>query len=390
MKYLSHPKLMLLRYPFTKQCAVDFFLALSCLYVSWRAFRDYQVGGQPYKQGDWLISNAGGAVRRGHFGSGIISISDFLGIDLLLTVFLAQVIALLILFAAFRRVITPLTNSSILLAISPAIFTVFWVADPGGSVRKELLAFAGLAMCALSTMRDSRLLLGVGVLTLCVSFVAHEAMVLFVPSFLGIIFLSGMFKTDRNRATVSCAVVLCVAAYCFYFAVAHAQAPDVSLVCSPLLARGLDPAICSGAIAWLGYDSAYGFRTVLGEINPVRLTGFVSAYIAALAPFYYLIRRTNHPMNGILVLLAAGLPFAPLYAISIDWGRWMSCHIFSAAIIMACALRHNKLTIREDIPDAHVFSFITVSLLVSPQHEIGLQLGGVLRQLSSHLWRIVG
>ena len=366
--------------------AADFFLVLSFFYISFRATRDYRSGGNSWKQGDWLINNAGGEVRRGHIGSAIIYISDILNLELLFVVVSLQIMLLLTLFVTFRKLMISIGNpmiSSVLL-ISPAIFTVFWLADPQGSMRKELIAFVGLSLCALATTRDSRLLFWCGVVLLCIGFLSHEAMVLFTPLFLGVVFLSRTLEIDSKHLISACAVVLSCATYVTYFAITNSQALNVNLVCSPLLERGLDEAICDGAIRAVAHERTFSILVITNRHFLPSLGGFLVAYTIALAPFVYLIMSSQRPAGGLILLIVTGLPFVPLYFIAADWGRWVSFHIFSLAILAACLMIHRNLKIDRNLSSMNVFLLIVISLLISPDHVIGIHWGGALRGLSSY------
>lgn len=371
--------------------ATDAFMVFSFLYISLRVFFDYRAGGNGWKQGDWLINNEAGNVRRGPFGSMILSISDLAGSSPLLIVSSIQIVFLAVLFISFRLLADQGRKSpmTIFILISPAIFTVFWVADPGGSVRKELLAFAGLSLSALAAVRENRLLFWLGVLFFCVSILAHEAMVLFTPTFFGIILVSRLHKSAVAHALSASFIVSLFSLFAFFYAITYSQAIDALAICAPLMERGLNEAICDGAIKWLAYDSAYGFQAVMSKINIWSLGGFMIAYAAALAPFLYFIwiGRRSTVGGGILILLA--LPFVPLYFIAVDWGRWMSFHIFSATILLACAMAKDSFPIRRNPSNHHIFLLAIFAFFISPQHTIGIIWGGAVRRVASEFWRLL-
>jgi len=57
---------------------LDFSLAVSFFLVTLRVLDDVRLGGHGHKQGDYLINNLVEPVRRGHFGTAIIWVSDVL------------------------------------------------------------------------------------------------------------------------------------------------------------------------------------------------------------------------------------------------------------------------------------------------------------------------
>ncbi|MBV1868965.1 MAG: hypothetical protein KUG69_13835 [Marinosulfonomonas sp.] len=363
--------------------ATDAYLALSFLYISLRALWDYRSGGNSWKQGDWLINNAGGEIRRGHFGSAIINISDFFGSSPLFIVVFIQIFVLLILFISFRLLVTSVSNPSIsvLLLISPAIFTVFWVADPQGSLRKELLSFAGLSLCALAAMRDRKSVFWLGVSFLCVSFIAHEGMIFFVPTFFGILLISNFHQIAPKHTFAASLVVLSFSIGSFLFAINNSRISDITPICAELLDRGLNNTICDGAIKWLAFDSVEGILRIINYIKTENISGVLFAYVVALAPFFYLVRISKEPVRSAIVLVLSALPFVLLFFIAYDWGRWISFYIFSLTILTACALGNRKIQISQNPPIAHIIILVTISFIIVPKHTIGVQWGGVFRRV---------
>lgn len=367
------------------------YLFFSFAYISLRVALDYRAAGNAWKQGDWLINNAAGPVRRGPFGSAIISISDFANLNPLLLVSAIQLALLAILFFAFLILLAEIRSAPIvlLLAISSAIFTVFWAADPQGSVRKELIAFAGITIYGIGALQKNWALLWLGVALFCVATVAHEAMVLFAPTFLAIAAFSGLHKESAIQSTISIATVFCFSAFAFIFAIRHSGAEDTAQICAALTARGLNDAICAGAIRWLSYDSAYGFEQVISRVGLRSGGGFLISYAAALAPFAYLIWLSKQRVLMCIALILLALPFVPLYIVAVDWGRWMSFHVFSVTVVFACAIIKNRFEIQRSVNLYYVLSLVSLAVLISPRHTIGVIWGGAVREAGSIFWRLV-
>jgi len=369
----------------------DLFFILSFLYITYRIARDFRSGGDAWGQADWLISNLAGDVRRGQFGSAIISIGDYLGTSPLLVVSAIQVILLALLFLCYRSLALrsmglPL---AILLSVSSAIFAVFWVADPQGAVRKELLTFSGLALCALGALRGVRPLFWLGTLLVGVSFIAHEALVLFIPTFVLIIWITSFHRAAPRQSVMAIAAVSLAGVYAVVYALLNAQVDDPGAVCAPLLLRGLDEGICGGAIKWLGYDMDRAQRVILSQLTAGNLFGFSAAYAAALCPLAYCISLSADWRVPAVFLLLLAVPFLPLFFIAVDWGRWMSFHVFSASILLACAVEKGKVLMARKPMVAPIAMLVVISLLISPEHRIAAIWGGAIRQAAGVLWRQV-
>jgi hypothetical protein len=367
---------------------VDIFLLISFTYISLRVIYDYRMGGNPWKQGDWLINNAAGLIRRGPFGSAIIFISDLIDINPLLLVSVVQIALLAALFISFRLLVKAINNPkiSLILIVSPAVFSVFWCADPQGSVRKELIAFLGLTTYARGAFRANWKLLWLGVGLFCVSAISHEAMSIFVPNFLWIIISSELYKTSFIHSAITLAAIFCFSIISFVFALMNSRVEDTTQICMALTARGLNGSICDGAIRWLSYDSSFGLEQVVSRLGAQSVVGFLISYAAALAPFAYVIWLSERKKLGFIALILLALPFAPLYIVAVDWGRWISFHIFSAAVILACAMAKNKFPLRSNPSNNGVMLLTILGLFISPQHTMGIMLGGIVRQVASDVW----
>ena len=371
--------------------AIDCFLLLSFIYITLRLLYDYSVGGNSWKQGDWLINNAAGPIRRGPFGSAVISISDWLNMDLLAFVILIQIALLALTYAVFWKIVKSIHDPkiTIIFITSSAIFSVFWVADPQGSVQKELIAFAGISLYALGAIRINWILLWLGVALFLVSTLSHEAMVLFIPTFFAIIIFSGLHKTSARHSMASIAAIVSFSIYAFLFAITHTRLEDTYPICAMLTERGLGESICGGAIRWLSYDTAYGLEAVTSRLDVRSLAGFSIAYFAALAPLAYIIWLSKgRVLSGMAVIMLA-LPFVPLYPVAVDWGRWISFHVFSATIVLACGITTGRSPLQRVPSDLSLFSLVTLGFLISPLHMIGIIWGGAPRRVVSDFMRLL-
>ena len=353
---------------------LDGLLFISFLSISLGVLADYQEGGNSWKQGDWLINNAGTPVRRGPFGSMVLFVGDLLGASPLAVICIIQVLVLAMLFLALRALVAragPVRVQALLL-LSPAMFTVFWATDPQGAVRKELLAFAGLALVGLGALRVDRAALWLGVAVFCISTLAHEAMVLFLPMLLAILVVSGLHESAPRQAIAAGVIAICASAGAFLFALGHVQVADPGAVCAPLLDRGLDGRICDGAIKWLANDARAGAEAVADRLTASSLSGFAIAVLVALAPFACLVWIVTRRLLSLVLLILSAVPFMPLYPFTEDWGRWLSLHVFSMAVLLACAMATGRVRLRKPPSRWLVGALVALALLVSPSHMIGV------------------
>lgn len=366
----------------------DGLFILSFLFICRRLYHEVTFGGTAYKQADWLINSIHTDVRRGPFGEALIHISDAVGLSPLIALALFKVFLLGILFVAFRGLVRQVEDPRIalLLAVSPAIFTLFWVASPVGALRKELLTFAGLSLAAGAAVQGNRVALVAGVVLLCTGFWAHEALVLFTPLFLWFSWVA--LPPGKTRIIAPAAVCLC-ALFALVYALSHRHIPDPGVVCQPLLDRGLSARLCDGAIDWLGRDTDDISETFAKWATPSFVLGFAISYLFAMAPLIYVLSCTDRARLAISLAFAAVLPFLPLYGVAIDWGRWMSFHVFSISLGIAVALGVGKLVLTRPVRTDICLCFIVSALLISPHHVIGAIYGGFLLRTAEFFSRFV-
>ena len=367
----------------------DSFLVFSFMLLSVRVLRDFRSGGDPWKQGDWLINNAGGQIRRGPFGSLLISVSDILKIDPLQFVVVLQVLLLALLYLSFRYLCRKVNDPviEILIIVSPAIFTVMWVADPQGSMRKELVAFLALSWVAIGLIDGQKILYWLGVVLFCASFVGHEAMVLFTPVFLLVLLFFNFSLSARE--TIASMLIVCFSALgSVYYAIKYTSLLRTEEVCRALTVRGIDQSLCDGAIAWLVYDSSYGFVNNESWFSTLSISIFLFTYFLAFMPYAFLLLCSKRPVYQLLLFIGLAVPFLPLYVVATDWGRWMSFHIFSVSVVLVCAMVAEKIRVVHRPGIFLVVCFVIIALAYSPNHKVAVQFGGVLRQIGFEIyWR---
>ena len=329
----------------------DLIFIVGAVYITYALLGDYVDGGHNYRQGDWLINGVNQDVRRGYFGSALIYFSDFLGANPLLILVMFQIALVWALFFHFRQAVdavkTPIVGY--LLAVSPGMFPVFWLVDAEAAARKEVIAFAGLALFAAGILNARRSLLALGAVLLAGSFWAHEATIFLMPAFLAIAAISLHITALRRWLAVASVTVSVSACLAFFHALAHSHIPDVAGICEPLLERGLDKQICSGAIDWLRRDLSYAWECTADKVTFREIAEFFLAYLFALTPLAFVISRLDRRKSYIAFAILSAVPFVLLCFIAIDWGRWVSMHVFSLSIFLVVAIGGGREKIRHPI-----------------------------------------
>jgi hypothetical protein len=154
-------------------------------YLLYQLFLDFSLGGNNWKQGDWLINELSGPIRRGLFGSALLRISDVIGLNplLLLILFQAAIVTLIFAVVGVSAFKLGAPDKVVLLLLSPAFVMFFWFNDPQGSVRKEILAYLAFLPLIVAAIRGrgSLLALALSITAYAIAMAAHEANVFFLP-----------------------------------------------------------------------------------------------------------------------------------------------------------------------------------------------------------------
>ncbi len=344
--------------------------------------QDFALGGNAYKQGDWLINIDQVVVRRGILGSAFIAAADFLHLDLLLLVVLVQAGLLLLFAACLWRVISKLGEHAEhalywLLIFSPTFVILFWANDPQGSLRKEILVYAafGLILYALANRAGAADAAGsprwpwAGAVALfAAGMIAHEANLLFLPAFAWLLYRSARAGlVPWRELALTLALLLAVAALSAGFFLLHVSLTDAGPVCAPLLARGLSAGFCDGAIRWVTRDLSYAMRVTAGNWSAASwgfwlIYGWASALVLWFS-LHFVQRRRLLLMYGL-----TALPFLPLFHVALDWGRWMNFHISSWIFLVLADYLLGRLQQSRPCNDRHLFVLLFSFAAWAPSH----------------------
>lgn len=354
--------------------------AVSYGYFVYNLALDDLKGGHEWKQGDWLINSVNDPVRRSLTGDVAIWLADVFTMDPVRVVVIGQVLLVAVLYALLLRLIFTSRDklALIILAMSPAFFMTFWIADPLGSARKEMFTFLGLLVFALGMRRDGIKLSVLGCAIFVLSVIIHEAMILFAPVLWGIWFLSRSSAESERLLVVILATTSALSVLAFVAALGKGQVDDFMSVCEPLLKRGVKEHMCHGSIRWLEYDLSY----VMGFVAS-RTTGFivfllVLTYTLCLLPGIYLVYLSDRRWLSFALTIGPFFCFLPLFMIAVDHGRWISFHILSSLLLYAVALAHARIRIVHGHNAFVLVALIIVSLLFAPTHIRDVYWGGVI------------
>jgi hypothetical protein len=368
----------------TSKNLLNAIFCLSFSLVFYRLMRDFSLGGHRWRQGDWLINNHGEIIRRGPLGSFFIYIGDLAATDPLVVVIAVQLLISIALYISFRHLIVRHAppSSWVLLAISPALFLLLWPTEAITAFRKEMIVFVALCLFALGAIRRNWFVYWAAVATYVIAMISHEAMILFLPVFVAVMWATDLLTEKTGICVATSTFLAAVAAGSLAYAVAFSQTNDVRAICVPLLERGLTPNICSGAIWWLSFDTSYGFNGDPDLLSFARMLGFFLGYLSSLLPVFYLGWLYQRMALVLTLTVVLFVPFAPLYFVAIDWGRWVSMHVFSLIIVLICLQATGRLKLVALPSKKALFRITCVSLLIAPMiapsYGTGFSSGGII------------
>ena len=356
------------------------------LYLLYQLFLDFSLGGNSWKQGDWLINQLSEPVRRGLFGSALLRASDVMGVSPLLLLVLLQGAVVTSIFSIVGFAVFKLgaPDKLILLLLSPGFVIFFWFNDPQGSVRKEILAYlsflplivvaargrGGLLACALSTAAYA------------IAMAAHEANVFFLPFLLLALWLVLPSGTTMKVRLLILVIPTLLALGGGLYASANTHVPDAGVICEQVVERGLDPKICDGAIEYLerSPDEAH--------MHPSRLVSthfmnFLLLYALCLVSVRVLLQGSEHQESWLWSVIGSGLVFSPLYILAGDYGRWLNFHVTSVGLLSLVFLAKVRPAWLYQKPGRVDYACIVIlSLLIGVSHSPGEPIDGFLLKLA--------
>ena len=306
----------------------------------WRAVADYlardiAVGGFTYRVGDWLISYAGGFVRRGLFGELLFTLSPPGATLWLLFGVQLACYGLVVGYAAGFLHRTRYAWPAVALVCGPAALPFLgW--DVEGGWRKEILCFAAIALLGWArrclTTRARAALTGLAVAVFGLAIFSWEASGFAIPVLLFLL-RSPDGRPDLRRwpslAILGLGVVGTAASL-----LARGDAEVVRAVCRVVVADGLNRELCFGAIGMIDQPLAAALAAV--AVRFPLYWWFLALLPLALLPVLTSPWLRRHWRW----LVATAAIVAPLYVIAEDYGRWAHLLVMAPALaIMAGDLR---------------------------------------------------
>jgi len=306
-----------------------------------------------YITGDWLINYTNGLVRRGLFGEIAMQTHRWFGNSPVEAVLATKYLAYAILCIAILllAIVKGVRFIEILFLISPWAL-MFDLNDPGGSGRKEILLFACFAVFALLQVFSKSLAKSIFrrwdfyyllIVMVAIAF-THEGLIFFFPFFYLLLYLKrGFNKSDFLTFFIPYLVSLLVLVVLYVFFKGNKETADV---------------ICISLNPWNIHCEA--INLLYGQHLGVHI-GFVKSFtplfLLTMIPIYcygrWIAGLSKHHLS--LAMLLTLVLTVPIYAIAIDWGRWI--HISGLLFFITFFSLKSSSTPQK-------FSMVTVMLIV--------------------------
>ena len=299
-------------------------------------------GGHGWKTGDWLINYSDGFIRRGFFGSVIYSFSDF-GAPLLWLTYGIQIAIYGLMFMLVAKLYETSERSLfwLLILFSPA-FLLFPFYDFAGGFRKEVLVltlFAYFSLLYAKFSVDNGKIIWI-IFFYLIAGLSHEITIFVLPFFIYLLWRCVETNQLELKYAVSFSIVFIVISIFLFFIsfLFKGSEYSASVICNSLVQRSLDPNICNGAISWLKEDMRSSIQRVFDMFGAHSISVVQLAFLA-FAPTAF----TSFWNKKLLVLLIVAIAFmVPVFALAIDWGRW----IYILAFMFYCLLLSESVSVR--------------------------------------------
>jgi len=297
----------------------------------------------PWTIGDWLITYAGGFVRRGLGGELVLAASRATGSPPNQVAWATFVLLYASFAAGLFTVLWQrrLTFWYLVLCLSPACLT-FTFHNPEAVGRKDVLLLASLTLWAFlqrsrpaSTASTSWMAVLAVLLTLL-----HEVFAFFTPYF---VLLAYLAEPEPRRGHWRRALLVPGAAGLVVPLIAAFSGPlSEPALCQRLVATGAPPQVCEGVLDY-GRESVAASVSLFQEAATLSAVPGIGAALALtlVPPLVFLLAtvrtRRSAMFSGAVVALAV-LATTPLFVLAIDWGRWLALHAGLLTIVASVVL----------------------------------------------------
>ena len=310
------------------------FLVLFTLYIP--LFRYFislnNSGGHTFMTADWLVNYNYGFVKRGLFGTIILSVTRDKDILLDLLSFSLILIYILIFFLLNKIYNSKKQNYiSVVLILSPAAF-LFPIYDSQGSFRKEILGFLAILLLASSIKTSAKkTYIFMSLLIYSLAVFSHSVNVFLITTIFVLIYVF----FDR-KSILYILFSIPVVSYLFLYYLFSSSEQELYVIrdniCNDLFLIGLQNLCGYGTFDFLVWDVNANFLLVQNYIineNRNQYYFYFILFFLSIIPYIF----DTKSLKLFKYYLFISISFIPLFLYAYDWGRWIYIMSFCYLII---------------------------------------------------------
>ncbi|MBZ1350149.1 hypothetical protein KZZ10_05780 [Alcaligenaceae bacterium LF4-65] len=331
--------------------------------------------------GDWILNYQGGFIRRGLLGTLLISVGNSFSMPLNDLTYLLQCTVFVLFLLTFIYLIRnkEINFWYLILCFSPG-FLLFNYYDGMSVGRKEILIYMLFAAwCVLHERAQPRLIsIAIFSILVFVLTLTHEMVLFFMPYFILVGYSSCAGNSSQGFVKLLMPAVASFAAVAVLILFAHPiSEPSMCRIFTEL---GANEKVCNGIISF-GSDASIGIVWQrLIALDPLIQLQWLAFLPLIVAPIYLCLHFVKHKeLDGKKLLIIAAfliMATAPLFLLSIDWGRWIAIHVTLSAIFIASHLPRlaqlsdernavaNRMAWRLRVGQSNLIVLLTVGLAV--------------------------
>lgn len=309
-----------------------------------------------WRYGDWAINYAGGFVRRGLAGHGLLLLSPLVAPPAALAALKSALYAAT--FAALAAIAIRIRRPLfVFLLFFAPLGMGFVLVDASFEGRKELALIVFLALFVWADGAGSRARSVAGWAAgpvLAALTLSHEALAVFMtPIWL---MLAMRVRSGEAPALQLLSAVALPAAALVASLMATGSQTQIAGICASLGADAPDRCPTAGATSWLAHSPQQALDEVRAELTPqwlARQFARAAAGLAVLAAVIAAWRGKGESWARIHWLMLAGATAfaAPLFAFATDWQRWLRLLYIGHAFLALALVQRGELRL-DALPQA--------------------------------------
>ncbi len=296
-------------------------------------------GGLDSTISEWLVNYYGGFTRRGFSGYLFAQIAIYFDISIRFVIFIFQsffyLIFLILIYYFFRNM---KANLLLCLCLFCPLLMTYHVAELEILVRKEILIFINfLFFLFLSLNENLKKYLNVYLfISIPILLLIWEPIIFFLPFYIFILINSMNYKNYRSLIFSILSIFSSSLIVLYFLLINKYDVKNETLMCANL--EELFNERCYMSLLYLDTSIKENFDSLFRDIKPQHIFRYLLVYLIGFFPIIYLARNLKKKIifkidifNKISIfycIIICSIFMPILYAMGLDWGRWVNIHYF--------------------------------------------------------------